>query len=86
MNWNDDLKQIERRHRMAEQMGGSAFEHGDGKPTVRERGDAVHLCTDAGSFHDIRTLAGRDRIPDLWRRFGRTRPRQEPLRRGVRPP
>ena len=58
MSWSDDVKEIERQRRMAEEMGGAdsvAFQHGRGKLTVRER---VDLLADPGSFHEIGALAG----------------------------
>ncbi len=58
MSWNDDVNEIERQRRMAEEMGGAdsvAFQHGRGKLTVRER---IDLLADPGSFHEIGALAG----------------------------
>ncbi|MCY4557636.1 MAG: hypothetical protein OXF79_14880, partial [Chloroflexi bacterium] len=58
MSWNDDVNEIERQRRMAEEMGGAdsvAFQHGRGKLTVRER---IDLLADPGSFHEIGPLAG----------------------------
>ena len=58
MSWTDDIKEIERQRRMAEEMGGAdsvAFQHGRGKLTVRER---IELLADPGSFHEIGVLAG----------------------------
>ena len=58
MSWTDDVKEIERQRRMAEEMGGAdsvAFQHGRGKLTVRER---IDLFADPGSFHEIGALTG----------------------------
>ncbi len=58
MSWNDDVKEIERQRRMAEQMGGAdsvAFQHGRGKLTVRERIDPL---AGPGGFHEIGAPAG----------------------------
>ncbi len=58
MSWTDDVKEIERQRRMAEEMGGAdsvAFQHGRGKLTVRER---IDLLADPDSFHEIGALAG----------------------------
>lgn len=58
MSWIDDVEEIERQRRMAEEMGGAegvAFQHSRGKLTVRER---VDLLADPGSFHEIGALAG----------------------------
>ena len=58
MSWIDDVKEIERQRRMAEEMGGAdsvAFQHGRGKLTVRER---IDLLADPGSFLEIGALAG----------------------------
>ena len=58
MSWQDEINEIQRQSRMAEQMGGEesiAFHHGRGKLTVRER---IDLLQDPASLEEIGTLAG----------------------------
>lgn len=58
MSWQDEIDEIERQNRMAEQMGGEdsiAFHHSRGKLTVRERLD---LLGDPSSIEEIGPLAG----------------------------
>ena len=58
MEWQEELKQVKQRDRLAEQMGGAeavARQHAQGKLTVRER---IAALADAGSFQEIGGLAG----------------------------
>jgi acetyl-CoA carboxylase carboxyltransferase component len=58
MSWQDDVDEITRQEKLAEQMGGEdsvAFHHSRGKLTIRER---VDLLQDADSFEEIGTLTG----------------------------
>jgi acetyl-CoA carboxylase carboxyltransferase component len=58
MSWQDDVDEIKRQGKLAEQMGGEdsvAFHHSRGKLTVRERLD---LLQDEDSLEEIGTLAG----------------------------
>ncbi len=59
MNWQPEVDEIERRRRMAMEMGGAegvARQHAKGRLAVRERIDAL---LDADTFHEIGTLFGR---------------------------
>ncbi len=58
MSWEDEIKELRHREQLALRMGGTdkvARQHEFGKLTVRER---VAAICDAGSFHEIGTLAG----------------------------
>ena len=58
MSWQDEVDELERRKRLAEQMGGAdgiARQRARGKLTVRERIDAL---ADAGSFREFMGLSG----------------------------
>ena len=58
MSWQDDVDEITRQAKLAEQMGGEesvAFHHSRGKLTIRER---VDLLQDVDSFEEIGTLTG----------------------------
>ncbi len=58
MSWEDEIKELRHREKLALKMGGKdkvARQHEFGKLTVRER---VAAICDAGSFHEIGTLAG----------------------------
>lgn len=58
MTWKPEIDELERRTRMAHEMGGKekvARQHEFGKLTIRERIDAI---ADPGSFHEIGALAG----------------------------
>ncbi|MDD9946734.1 MAG: hypothetical protein OXU20_37150, partial [Myxococcales bacterium] len=58
MSWRTEIEELERRTAMAHQMGGKdkvARQHEFGKLTIRERIDAI---ADAGTFHEVGTLAG----------------------------
>ncbi|HVS64396.1 MAG TPA: carboxyl transferase domain-containing protein [Thermoanaerobaculia bacterium] len=64
MSWKDEIEELRRREALAHQMGGPekvARQHHFGKLTVRERIDAL---VDAGTFHEIGTLAGRGTYGD----------------------
>jgi acetyl-CoA carboxylase carboxyltransferase component len=57
MSWNDEIDELRRRESLALQMGGPdkvARQHEFGKLTIRER---IAAISDAGSFHEIGTLA-----------------------------
>ena len=59
MSWEEEIAEIERRHKMAEAMGGAdgvERQHSQGKLTIRER---VDLLVDAGSFNEMAKLQGR---------------------------
>jgi len=59
MSWQEEIEELARRRRLAYEMGGAdkvARQHAFNKLTIRERIDAV---VDAGSFHEIGTLAGK---------------------------
>ncbi len=58
MVWQPEIEELERRKRVASEMGGAeriARQHADGKLTIRERIDAV---LDKDSFFEIGDLAG----------------------------
>ena len=58
MSWEEELEELRRREQLAMQMGGPdkvARQHEFNKLTIRERIDAI---ADAGSFHEIGTVAG----------------------------
>jgi len=58
MVWQPEIDELERRRRLAEQMGGPesiARQHSHGKLTVRER---ISALADPGSFQEIGVLAG----------------------------
>jgi acetyl-CoA carboxylase carboxyltransferase component len=58
MSWEDELDELARRKRMAEQMGGPEKvkrQHDGGKLTVRER---IERLLDPGSFHEVGATAG----------------------------
>ncbi|MDA0821692.1 MAG: methylmalonyl-CoA carboxyltransferase [Proteobacteria bacterium] len=58
MSWDEELKELAHRGRLAEQMGGSekvARQHEFGKLTIRER---IAAIADPNSFHEIGKLAG----------------------------
>jgi acetyl-CoA carboxylase carboxyltransferase component len=58
MTWEPEVKQLEFRKRLAEQMGGTegvARQHKQGKLTVRER---IALLADPGSFREWNALTG----------------------------
>jgi len=59
MTWQTEIEEIERRRRLASQMGGAenvARQHEGGKLTVRER---IELLLDPDSFRETGALAGR---------------------------
>ena len=59
MDWQAELDELRARERMARDMGGPdkvRRQHEGGRLTVRERIDRL---TDAGSFHEIGTIAGK---------------------------
>ena len=58
MVWQPEIDELERRRRLAEQLGGEegiARQHSRGKMTVRER---IAALADPGSFQEIGALAG----------------------------
>jgi acetyl-CoA carboxylase carboxyltransferase component len=58
MSWEDEINELRAREALAFQMGGLekvARQHEFNKLTIRERIDAI---SDAGSFHEVGTLAG----------------------------
>ena len=58
MVWQPEIDELERRTRLAHEMGGKekvARQHEFGNLTIRERIDAI---ADPGSFHEIGVLAG----------------------------
>jgi len=58
MSWQPELDELRKRRELAEQMGGPEKirrQHDAGRLTVRER---LAVLLDAGSFHEIGTLAG----------------------------
>ena len=58
MSWENEIKELRSREKLAKQMGGEekvARQHEFNKLTIRERIDAV---SDPGSFHEIGSLAG----------------------------
>src|SRR5438477_11675533 len=58
MSWNEELDELARRKRLAEQMGGPEKvqrQHDGGKLTVRER---IERLLDPGSFHEAGATAG----------------------------
>ena len=58
MSWQDEIDELARRKRLAEQMGGPegiARQRSRGKLTVRERIDAL---ADTGSFREFMGLSG----------------------------
>src|SRR5262245_51964367 len=58
MSWSDEIEELRRREALAHEMGGAdkvARQHEFGKLTIRER---IAAIGDAGSFHEIGTLAG----------------------------
>ncbi len=58
MSWQDEIKELEHRNGLSEEMGGSdkvARQHEFGKYTIRER--ITKIC-DEKSFHEIGKLAG----------------------------
>jgi acetyl-CoA carboxylase carboxyltransferase component len=59
MSWTEEIEEIHRRRRLAEQCGGTeavARHHAEGKLTVRER---IARLLDPGSFQEVGKLAGR---------------------------
>ena len=67
MSWKDEIDELRAREALAMEMGGPekvARQHEFDKLTVRERIDAV---ADAGSFHEIGTLAGVGKYDDEGR-------------------
>lgn len=59
MSWDDEREELERRRRLAHEMGGPERvkrQHDGGRLTVRER---VTALVDDGSFHEIGELAGK---------------------------
>ncbi len=64
MTWNDEVQQIDQRHRLAKEMGGEesvAGHHARGKLTVRER---VASLVDAGSFVEEGPQAGYSEVDE----------------------
>jgi acetyl-CoA carboxylase carboxyltransferase component len=64
MTWEPELGELERRHALAQRMGGDekvAKHHAQGKLTVRER---IAALLDPGSFHEIGALTGRATYDD----------------------
>jgi len=64
MTWQPEIDELERRKRLAEQMGGPegiARQHKRGKLTVRER---IALLVDPDSFREIGGLAGSGKYED----------------------
>jgi len=62
--WNEEVKELEKRKRLAYQLGGEgniARQHRNGKMTVRER---IRALCDAGSFKERGVLAGIARYED----------------------
>ena len=58
MSWEDEVEQMHAREKLAHAMGGPekvARQHEFNKLTIRERIDAI---ADAGTFHEVGTLAG----------------------------
>jgi len=58
MSWNEELDELARRKRLAEQMGGAEKvkrQHDNNKLTVRER---IERLLDVGSFHEVGATAG----------------------------
>ena len=58
MSWEDEIRELRERERLAFEMGGAekvARQHEFNKLTIRERIDAI---SDTDSFHEIGTLAG----------------------------
>ena len=59
MSWQRDIDELKRRQELAQAMGGAEKikrQHDAGRLTVRQRLDAL---LDAGSFHELGTIAGR---------------------------
>ena len=59
MSWQPEIEEIEKRRRMAEEMGGEESvrrQHDKGRLTVRER---LAALLDEGSFKEIGTLFGK---------------------------
>ncbi len=64
MSWQDEVDELKRRETLAHAMGGPAKvarQHEFGKLTIRER---IAQVSDAGTFHEIGTMAGRGRYDD----------------------
>jgi acetyl-CoA carboxylase carboxyltransferase component len=58
MTWEPEFEELKYRHRLADQMGGAdgvAFQHSQGKLTIRER---IELLADPGSFEQMGKLQG----------------------------
>ncbi len=59
MSWEPELEELRQREELAKRMGGPdkiARQHAGGRLTVRERVDKM---LDAGSFHEVGTIAGK---------------------------
>ncbi|HEY6393171.1 MAG TPA: carboxyl transferase domain-containing protein, partial [Bryobacteraceae bacterium] len=64
MSWQPEIDEVRRREALAREMGGAANierQHAAGRLTVRERIDQL---LDAGTFHEIGSLAGRAAYDD----------------------
>ena len=64
MSWQKEVDELRRREELAKALGGEeriAKHHSQGKYTVRER---IDLLLDAGSFHELGTLAGKATYKD----------------------
>ena len=59
MTWKDELEELRRRERLADELGGAARvarQRAEGRLTVRER---INTLVDPDSFHEIGKIAGR---------------------------